>query len=174
MSLIITPDQSLMQRAINGMVRQFKRATHRMAPGTIEPVVYFVKVTGYHRDVPESQRTHIVAPDNRHPTPVGFVRREARTLREVDAVTKIMNRQDRKWWEDLTAKDKALFQARRDGIKRRLERRKLEASCTDYERKFIDGALAYMERKQKQMYDVQVTGYFHAREMDSATTEKGL
>lgn len=129
---------------------------YRNAAGTIEPVIYF-----------ENKRGRvIVAPDTRHPTPVGYERKECRTLAEVDALTRRVNSQDQAHFDDLMEKDRLIMQSKREKIKATLGQRLLAIDCSAIERSFIKGAFAYFDRKERESAKCVVRGYFSQREYD--------
>lgn len=133
----------------------------RNAPGLIEPVIYFENKEG----------KIIIAPDVRHPTPDGFERKECRTLAEIDKITRQMNSQDKQEWEMLNAKDRARFHDRREAIRTKLRQRMLAVDCSQFERRFIQHAMAYMDRKQEELYRFKLEGYFHQREFDKSSVD---
>jgi len=132
-------------------------ADNRNAPGLIEAVIYFENAKG----------RIIVSPDTSHPCPQGYERREARTLAEVDRLTRHVNQQDQSAWDDLCAKDRAMMQERRDRVRSKLRQRMLASDCTAFERRFIQGALEYLQKKEDDLYRANVRGYFHQREFGS-------
>lgn len=140
----------------------------RNARGLIEPVIYYRKV-----DIMTGKVKIIVAPDNTHPTPEGWERMEARTLPEVDAVTLIINSQDQDHFNELSRKDQTMFLLKRELIKSRLNQRLMAVDCSPMERSLIKSAFARFERKEQELNRMVAKGYFHAREFDSETTERG-
>lgn len=109
----------------------------------------------------------IVPPDHRHPVPQGYERKEAKTLAEVDRLTRRLNAQDQTMFDDLFEKDREIMRERREKTRSTLRQRMLAIDCTQFEKRFILGALAYLNRKEEEMYKHTVNGYFHAREYDA-------
>lgn len=145
----------------------------RNAPGTIDPpVVYFeVPKDFYNGTKLVRQGGIIIAPHSDHPTPEGYVRKECRYLHEVDKLTKRMNQQDFNEFNDLMAKDRQIMQQRRDKTRSTLKQRMLAADCTMFERRFIQGALVYLDRKEKENTEFAIRGFFTQREYDSPSTD---
>jgi hypothetical protein len=120
-------------------------------------VVYFEDKSGY----------VIVAPDQRHPTPANFERKECHTLREIDRLTQRLNRQDTDTFTRLTQSDLAQMKVRHGQIRSKLGQRLLAVDCNCWERVFIQRMFAYMDRKEAEIARCEVRGYFHQREYDS-------
>lgn len=132
----------------------------RNAPGQIDPpVVYFENARGY----------LIVAPDVSHPTPQGYERKECKYLHEVDKLTKRMNQQDQDQFAHLMQKDQEIMRQRREKTRSNLRQRMLAHDCSPFERRFIQGALQYLDRKEKENTEFKIRGYFQAREFDSSS-----
>ena len=119
--------------------------------------VYFENAQGY----------VIIAPDQSHPTPQGFERREAKTLREIDRLTERMNRQDRDMFSRMMEKDKQQMLVKHDQIRAKLRQRLLAVDCSRPERLFILGAMDYLRRKEEEITKFSYRGYFQQREFDS-------
>lgn len=120
-------------------------------------VVYFENREGY----------VIVAPDQRHPTPEGFIRKEAKTLREIDKLTARMNRQDTDMFSRMWEKDRQQMLAQHERHRTALRQRLLAADCTRAERLFILSAFRYFDKKEEEYKNFKVQGYFSQREFDS-------
>lgn len=121
-------------------------------------VVYFENRDGY----------VIVAPDQRHPTPLGFERKECHTLQEIDKLTAKMNRQDSDMFSRMWEQDRERMIAEHDKHRAKLRQRLLAIDCSVIERMFIQSALAYFDRKEREYANFKVRGYFAQREFDSA------
>lgn len=119
--------------------------------------IYFENANGY----------VIVAPDHAHPTPQGYERKEARTLHDIDLLTKRLNTQDQNYFNHLMAQDRAQILAKHAQIKSRLGQRLLAIDCSPFERLFIRRSFAYLDRKAADLVKCEVSGYFHQREYDS-------
>lgn len=127
-----------------------------------------IKLVYFSRKLPDGTEHIIPAPDTRHPTPPGYIRRECRHLNEVDKVTRIIVKQDQEFFARMLANERAAGKSFRDGVRSRLCRRMLEIDCTAFERTFIAGALDYLVKKEEEIYTIKrVGGYFHQREFDS-------
>src|SRR5882724_6644671 len=124
-------------------------------------VLYFVNKSGY----------VIVAPDRSHPTPAGFEPRYCTTLAEIDSLTRKLNRQDTDMFSRLIAKDRAALIARHAQMKAKLDQRLLAIDCSPIERMFIQGAFRYFDKKEAELTKCEVSGYFHAREYNSAGSD---
>lgn len=133
----------------------------RNAPGTIEAVIYFVNAKG----------SIIVAPERDHPTPTGFIRKEAKTLAEVDELTRKIHSQDKNHFDDLMEKDRATMRERRERIRGKLRQRMMAVDCSAFERQFIKGALEYLQKKEDDLYRYTYNSYFAAREFDSSSKD---
>lgn len=120
-------------------------------------VAYFVDAHGH----------ILVAPDHRHPTPRGFERREARTLKEVDKLSRILNQQDTSMFSRMWAQDLELMIAQHDRHKTTLRQRLLAVDCGPTERLFIQSAFRYFDQKEEEFKNYKVSGFFHQREFDS-------
>ncbi len=142
----------------------------RNAPGLIDPpIVYFEAPRDFQIGMKFVRKGFcIVAPDSKHPTPYGYERKECKYLHEVDALTKRMNVQDKEQYECLVAKDQEIMRQRREKTRTTLRQRMLAVDCTPFEKRFIEGALAYLDRKEKETTEFKIRGYFVQREMDSA------
>lgn len=144
----------------------------RNAPGQIEPVVYFEAPRDFHTGTRLVKKGYIiVAPDASHPTPQGYERKECRYLHEVDKLTKKMNEQDAEQFGALMAKDREIMRERREKNRRTLRQRMLAPDCSAYERRFIQGAIEYLDRKEKENTEFQIRGFFVQREYDSPSTD---
>lgn len=120
-------------------------------------VLYFINAQGY----------VIVAPDRSHPCPAGFEPRYATTLREIDALTRTLNRQDTDMFSRLMARDREAIRTRHALIRSRLNQRLLAVDCHPNEALFIRSMFRYMDKKEAELLKFEVRGYFHQREYDS-------
>jgi hypothetical protein len=120
-------------------------------------VLYFVGPTGH----------VIIAPDSRHPCPRGYEPRYATTLREVDMLTDVLNRQDQSMFDRMMQKDREALYRKHTEIRRRLGNRLLEPDVHPNERLFIKSMYRYLDRKEEELLKCVVRGYFHQREYDS-------
>ncbi len=109
----------------------------------------------------------LIAPDRSHPTPNGFERREATTLKEIDKLTARLNRQDTRLFERMWHQDRERMIAEHEKHRTSLNRRLLAHDCSAVERAFIKSAFAYYERKEAEYEHFKVRGYFAQREFDS-------
>src|ERR1700756_1406733 len=110
----------------------------------------------------------LVAPDHRHPTPQGYVRKEATTLKEVDKLTARLNQQDNDMFSRMWEKDRELMIAAHNRHRTTLRQRLLAPDCGPWERLFILRAFAYYDKKESEYQHYKVSGYFHQREFDNA------
>jgi hypothetical protein len=110
----------------------------------------------------------IVAPDRSRATPPGFERKEATTLREIDRITAILNRQDQTMFGRMWQQEREQMIREHDKHRTKLRQRLLAVDCSRGERLFILSAFAYFDRKEKEYDNFKVRGYFAAREFDSA------
>jgi hypothetical protein len=120
-------------------------------------VVYFQDANGY----------VLVAPDRSHPTPAGFERQECHTLREVDDLTRKLNRQDSNMFSHMWEKDRQTMIESHERHRTALRQRLLAPDCGPAERVFIKRAFAYFDKKEEEYKHYHVNGYFHQREYDS-------
>lgn len=126
-----------------------------------KPVVYFENRDG----------RLILAVSDDHPCPQGFERKEARSLPEIDQLHKRFQTKDRAEWDSLCDKDRAVMQVYRDRNRSRLTQRLMAIDCGPMERALIKSAFAYYAKKEKELYEATVNGYFHAREYDSTSPD---
>lgn len=120
-------------------------------------VVYFENSSGY----------VIVAPDQSHPTPQGFERKECHHLHEIDSLTRRLNQQDTNMFGRLMANDREQIRAKHTSIRSKLGQRLLAVDCSPVERAFILHMFRYMDRKEEELTRCEVRGYFQQREYDS-------
>lgn len=120
-------------------------------------VLYFVNRAGY----------VIIAPDQRHPCPSGFEPRYATNLREVDSLTRTLNRQDTDMFSRLMEKDRKAIEHKHAQIRAKLGQRLLAVDCSRIEALFIRRMFAYLDKKEAELRKCEVRGYFHQREYDS-------
>jgi hypothetical protein len=120
-------------------------------------VVYFQDSSGF----------VLVAPDQRHPTPAGFERKECHTLCEVDDLSRRLNRQDGDMFGRMWERDRQVMIASHERHRTALRQRLLAADCGPGERLFIMRAFAYFHKKEEEYKHYHVQGYFHQREYDS-------
>jgi hypothetical protein len=113
----------------------------------------------------------IVAPDHRHPTPTGFERRECRSLREIDALTSRLQRQDKAMFNRMWEKDRQTMIQAHDRHRTALRQRLLAPDCGPGERMFIQRAFDYFDRKEDEYNHFHVSGFFHQREYDGPGTD---
>ena len=147
-------------------------ADWRNAAGQIDTVIYFQCVKDFWSGTKLVKRGHLlIAPDVSHPCPTNYERKECKYLHEVDALTRKMNAQDKDEFGALLEKDRQIMQQRRDKIRSTLRQRLLAVDCTPFERRFILGHLANMERKEKEQSTFRLESFFHQREFDSPTTD---
>lgn len=147
-------------------------ADWRNSAGQIEGIVYFECYKDFWSGTKLVKRGHLlIAPDTRHPTPEFYERKECKYLHEVDALTRKMNRQDRDEFGAMMEKDRQIMQMRREKTRSTLRQRMLAADCTPYERRFIQGALQYLENKEKENTEFRMESFFTQREFDSPSTD---
>lgn len=120
-------------------------------------VIWFERADGY----------IYVPADSSRSTPDGFIRREATTLKEIDALTARLNRQDKRQFDQMFEQDYLTMKQSHDRKRTTLQRRMLAADCGPGERLFIQSALRYFDRKEEEALKYTVRGYFHQREFDS-------
>lgn len=147
-------------------------ADWRNAAGQIDSVIYFRCVKDFWSGTKLVKKGHLlIAPDHRHPTPDNYERLECKYLHEVDALTRKMNMQDQDEFGALMEKDRQAMELRREKTKSTLCQRMLAPDCTPFERRFIQGALDYLDRKAKQNSEFRLQSFFTQREFDAKTTD---
>jgi hypothetical protein len=132
--------------------------------GNIEPVIYFVN----HRDPAHPPGYLMLAPYSDFPTPEGYERCGADTLREVDRLQARLIEQERRQWESELERDEAQFQAKSDEVRDRLYARMTSISTPEFEKEFIRLYLSLRidKRERHRQRWMERTAYLHAREMD--------
>ena len=120
-------------------------------------VVWFERADGY----------VYVPADSSRQTPEGYIRHEATTLKEIDALTTRLNHQDKRQFDQIFEQDYLTMKASHDRKRAILNQRMLCVDCGPGERLFIQSALRYFDRKEEEALKYTVRGYFHQREFDS-------
>lgn len=130
------------------------------ARGTFDPVIYFESPMGQVSlpgTTEVNQRGHN-----------GWIRREANTLQDVDALQVKLEAQDRKEMRANLEHDEAVFQAKRQKTRESLLRTMTKRTTKNYEREFIREYLTVSEQRKRKFYgrDKSINSFFLAREYD--------
>jgi hypothetical protein len=136
--------------------------------GTLSPIVYFVNSTGDDRDLNHPAGYIMLAPYSEFATPHGYLREHAGTIREVWALQKRLQDQEREGWEREAQANRALTEDRRREIRDRLYARMCSSSTSEYDREFIRLWLELREEKHDK-YDrlfTQRNAYLYVAEND--------
>ena len=113
----------------------------------------------------------VVAPDRSHPTPHGYIRKAATSLREIDKLSARLNRQDSETFGRMWQQDRQIMIDSHDRHRTSLRQRLLAPDCGPWERLFIQRAFAYFDKKESEYQHYKVSGYFIQREFDSPATD---
>jgi len=136
--------------------------------GTLSPIVYFVNSAGGDRDPAHPAGYLMLAPYSDFPTPHGYLREYAGTLREARVLQDRLIAQSREEWEREAEANHKLIDARRAEVRDRIYARMTSSSTSEYEREFLRLYLQLREDKQAK-YDslwMQRVAYLHALEND--------
>ena len=133
--------------------------------GSLEAVIYFRN----HRDTAHPPGFLMLAPYSDFPTPSGYTREAARTLREIDRLQFTLIEQERRAVEmDIAYEESILGRLQRE-VTDKLRQRMVSSATTPYERDFIEVYLQLREEKRdkhRQRF-MERTMYLHARENDT-------
>jgi hypothetical protein len=136
--------------------------------GTLTPIVYFVNSAGADRDPAHPAGYVMLAPYSDFPTPHGYFREYAGTIREVWALQKRLQDQSREEWEREAEYNHKLVAARREEIRQRLMAKLVSSETSEYDKEFIRGWLQLREEKHDK-YDrlfMQRNAYLYVAEND--------
>ena len=136
--------------------------------GTLSPIVYFVNSSGGDRDPAHPAGYLMLAPYSDFPTPHGYLREYAGTLREARVLQDRLIAQSREEWEREAQANHKLIDARRAEVRDRIYARMTSSATSEYEREFLRLYLQLREDKQAK-YDslwMQRVAYLHALEND--------
>jgi hypothetical protein len=136
--------------------------------GTLTPIVYFVNSAGADRDPAHPAGYIMLAPYSDYPTPHGYLREHAGTLRDARRLQDRLIEQSREEWSREAETNHTLVDARRAEVRDRIYARMTSSDTTPYEREFLRLYLQLREDKQAK-YDslwMQRTAYLHALEND--------
>ena len=138
------------------------------APGKISPVIYWVNRAGYIKLMPTNE-VLTMERLRRYMDKLGYVLQAAETLHEVEELQKKLQDQLKREQEYELARDEMMTAHRRDSVKDRLTRRRSSASCSPYERAFIDAWLERRERNHELFRKkfTQQIGHLDALEFDN-------
>lgn len=134
----------------------------RHALGTFSPVVYFESPTGeisLPGTTEENQRGQN-----------GWIRKEANTLKAIDALQARLEEKDRRSMKAALEHDQQVFQAKRQKTRDNLLRTITRKTTSHYEREFIREYLRVSDTRKKKFYgrDKSINSFFLAREYDDA------
>jgi hypothetical protein len=132
----------------------------RFAVGTFDPVVYFESPTGeisLPGTTEENQRGQN-----------GWIRRQANTLKALDALQRRMEEQDRRDMRARLDRDEMVFEEKRRKTRESLLRTITKRTTSRYEREFISEYLQLSDERKRKFYnsDKAIKAYFMAREFE--------
>lgn len=130
------------------------------AVGTFSPVVYYESPSGkisLPGTAEDSGRGH-----------GGWIRKEARSLPEVDELQKRIDDQDRRELRGQLERDELVFEEKRKKVRESLLGTLTRSSTTPYEKEFIREYLSISDVRKRKYYqkDKAMKAYFIAREYD--------
>lgn len=135
-------------------------------PGTIPPVIYFVNHTNSRHPVGYLE----LATYSAEPTPDGFSREEAGTLREAYALQTRLQEQAYQERRAEYEMDQARWAERKQRVRDSLMRTLASSSTSEYEKEFIRLYLQLRDGEKRKKYEslwLQRTSFLWALEMDS-------
>ena len=111
--------------------------------GTLAPCIYFVN----HQDPAHREGYLILAPYSSMPTPNGYSREEATTLRECYRLQQRLQEQEAEDWKRESSHDIELLRARFRQTRDRMIQRMASSSTTAFDRDFMAAYLQLQEQK---------------------------
>jgi hypothetical protein len=136
-----------------------------LKPGTIEAVIYFVNGA----DPAHPSGFVMLAPYSDFPTPSGYRREYADTLKDVDKLEARLQQQERDACEQEMLRDMEQVQAHRQAVRDRLYAKMISDSTSEYDKEFIRGYLQLRDERAKEKYrnlKLQRDMYLWARHND--------
>jgi hypothetical protein len=117
-------------------------------PGCIEPVIFYVNGA----DPAHPPGYVLLAPYSDFPTPDGYRREYADTLKDVDKLEARLQQQERDACEQEAEMDAARFEARKQAVRDRLYAKMISDSTSEYDKEFIRGYLQLREERTREKY----------------------
>ena len=133
--------------------------------GTLTPLVYFVN----HRDPAHREGYLLVAPYTDCPTPEGYSREEATTLRACYDLQRRLQEQEIENWQRESARDVSQLRERFRQTRERMLARMASSSTTPFDRDFMEAYLQLQEEKlerHERTFECRAA-YLHALEYDT-------
>lgn len=136
-----------------------------LKPGCVPAVIYFVNA----RDPAHSPGYIMLAPYTDFPTPFGYDRCGADTLREIDKLQAKLQQQEYAAGQQELADDEARLSAARDRVRDSLYAQLTSSATSEFEKEFIRNYLQLRDGEKRKRYQqryLERSMYLYAREMD--------
>ena len=136
-----------------------------MKMGTLSPIIYFTN----HKDPAHREGYLMLAPYSSMPTPAGWSREEAGTLRECYALQRRLQEQEAEDWKREGARDIEMLREKFKQTRDRMLTRMASSSTSEYDKEFMRCYLQLQEEKlaKHERNFEHRNAYIHSLEQDA-------